>query len=118
MITTKKLKVPVFKAALTINIADNIEEFENHFLVKDNFEIKPCTDAFCVVIEELNCINLFFEYETSISVLAHECEHIKNRIWKCIGHVTDLDYDEPDSYLIEYLIEEVLKVQKKHNNKK
>lgn len=41
------------------------------------------------------------------SVIVHECTHLKNKIFKHINHNLDIDNDEPEAYLIQYLYETI-----------
>ena len=52
-----------------------------------------------------------------MSIIAHECLHVKNAVWNRIGYSPNPLNDEVDAYLLDYIMTEVLKVVEKHTNK-
>ena len=52
-----------------------------------------------------------------MSIIAHECLHVKNAVWARIGYSPQALNDEVDAYLLDYIMTEVLKVVEKHTNK-
>lgn len=118
MITKKKTTIPIYGAGFAIYVADDITEFKDYCGMKDVYEIPKAADAFFTYDCDIYLFEIFIEAKTSVPVIAHECHHIKNSLWDCIGHKPTLLDDEPDAYLLEYLIKQVLKVKEKHNSNK
>ena len=51
-------------------------------------------------------------------VIAHESTHVKNIIFKDIGQFPDLDNDEAEAYLMEWIVETVTNFYYNEDNKK
>ena len=110
MITKKVINIPIFRVKLTIAIVDNIEEslkLDSHIDV----EADSC------VIDYSNGKVLIVIASNDMSVIAHECLHVKNAVWNKIGYSPQILNDEVDAYLLDYIMTEVLKVVEKHTNK-
>lgn len=107
MITEKEFKVPIYKVELQIFVYDDIIDDSKEFP-----ELKDCY-GFVKVFDEENCIHLVIP-NNNMPVVIHELEHIKNSIWKLIQHTPNIEEDEPDAYLIEYLYECAEQAIEKH----
>lgn len=109
MITEKVITVPIYKYIVKILVCDTIIE------AKDKYDHIPddCNGAEIDYGDK----SMIVVTPDSTSVIVHECHHLKSAIFKRIGHITTPENDEVDSYLIEYLFEEVMKVVRKHLKK-
>lgn len=109
MITEKIIIVPIYKYKVKILVCDTIiEAKEKYDHIPDDCngtEIDYGDRSMIVVTPD------------SIPVIVHECHHLKSAVFKRIGHITTPENDEVDSYLIEYLFEEVMKVVNNHLKK-
>ena len=110
MITKKIINIPIFRTKLTIVVVDNIEE-----ALKLNSNIDTGADS-CVV-DYSNGKVMIVIASNDMSVIAHECLHVKNAVWSRIGYSPQALNDEVDAYLLDYIMAEVLKVVEKHTNK-
>lgn len=110
MITKKDINIPIFRLKLKIVVVDDIEE-----ALKINPNIN--TEADSCVIDYNNGKATIIIASNDMSVIAHECLHVKNAIWNRIGYSPNLVNDGVDAYLLGYIMEEVLKVVEKHTNK-
>ena len=110
MITKKNINIPIFRLKLKIVVVDNIEEA---------LEIDPYIDttANSCVINNNNGTATIIIASNDMSVIAHECLHVKNAVWNRIGYSPNPVNDEVDAYLLDYIMAEVLKVVEKHTNK-
>jgi len=64
--------------------------------------------------EETNRFTLFLRNEVKVSVgtIAHECKHIVNFIFEARGIKLDLNNDEPECYLLEWLVNKIYSIIK------
>lgn len=110
MITKKTINIPIFRLKLNIVVVDNIKEALE---IDSNID----TRADSLVINYNNGTVTIIIASNDISVIAHECLHVKNAVWNRIGYSPNPVNDEVDAYLLDYIITEVLKVVEKHTNK-
>ena len=110
MITKKNINIPIFRLKLKIVVVDDIEEA---------LEIDPNVDTIAdsCVIDNNNGTATIIIASNDMSVIAHECLHVKNAVWNRIGYSPNPLNDEVDAYLLDYIMTEVLKVVEKHTNK-
>ena len=110
MITKKVINIPIFRLKLKIIIVDELKEALG---IEPNID----TEADSCVIDHNNGTATIIIASNDISIIAHECLHIKNTIWARIGYSPQALNDEVDAYLLDYIMTEVLKVVEKHTNK-
>ena len=110
MITKKNINIPIFRLKLKIVVVDDIEEA---------LEINPNidTEEASLVIDNNNGTATVVIASNDMSIIAHECLHVKNAVWNRIGYSPNPVNDEVDAYLLDYIMAEVLKVVEKHTNK-
>ena len=110
MITKKVINIPIFRLKLKIIIVDELKEALG---IEPNID----TEADSCVIDYNNGTATIIIASNNMSVIAHECLHVKNAVWNRIGYSPQVLNDEVDAYLLDYIITEVLKVVEKHTNK-
>ena len=110
MITKKNIEIPIFRLKLKIVVVDDIKE-----ALKINPNIDTGADS--CVIDYNNGIATIIIASNDMSIIAHECLHVKNVVWARIGYSPNAMNDEVDAYLLDYIMTEVLKVVEKHTNK-
>ena len=110
MITKKNINIPIFRLKLKIVVVDDI---------KEALEVEPNidTEANSCIVDHNNGTATIVIASNDMSVIAHECLHIKNAVWIRIGYSPNSMNDEVDAYLLDYIMAEVLKVVEKHTNK-
>lgn len=110
MVTKKNINIPIFRLKLKIVVVDDI---------KEALEIDPYIDttADSCVTNNNNGTATIIIASNDMSVIAHECLHVKNAVWNRIGYSPNPVNDEVDAYLLDYIMAEVLKVVEKHTNK-
>ena len=110
MVTKKVINIPIFRLKLKIVVVDDI---------KEALEINPNidTEADSCVIDNNNGTATIIIASNDMSVIAHECLHVKNAVWTRIRYSPQVLNDEVDAYLLDYIMTEVLKVVEKHTNK-
>ena len=110
MITKKNINIPIFRLKLKIVVVDDIEEALE---IDTNIN----TEADSLVIDHNNGTATVIIASNDMSIIAHECLHVKNAVWNRIGYSPNPLNDEVDAYLLDYIMAEVLKVVEKHTNK-
>ena len=110
MITKKTINIPIFRLKLKIVVVDDIEEALE---IDTNIN----TEADSLVIDHNNGTATVVIASNDMSIIAHECLHVKNAVWNRIGYSPNPLNDEVDAYLLDYIMAEVLKVVEKHTNK-
>ena len=110
MITKKDIIIPIFRLKLKIVVVDDIKEA---LRIEPNID----TEADSCVIDHNNGTATIIIASNDMSIIAHECLHIKNAVWARIGYSPQALNDEVDAYLLDYIMTEVLKVVEKHTNK-
>lgn len=110
MITKKVINIPIFRLKLKIIIVDELKEALG---IEPNID----TEADSCAIDHNNGTATIIIASNDMSIIAHECLHIKNIVWNRIGYSPQALNDEVDAYLLDYIMAEVLKVVEKHTNK-
>lgn len=101
MITKKNINIPIFRLKLKIVVVDDIKEALE---IDSNID----TRADSCVIDHNNGTATIVIASNDMSVIAHECLHVKNAVWNRIGYVPQALNDEVDAYLLDYIMTEVL----------
>lgn len=107
MVTKKTIKVPIYDYRVIIVVADTLKEVYKIYPDID-YEGKAC-------VAEYTNYSIIAIPPYQPGIIAHECVHLKNCIWKYIGYKPEANNDEVDAYLVEYLFDQVSKVVAKHN---
>lgn len=99
----KKINIPIYRGVFVICITDDLKKVENKFnLINtdslDAFTFKIGHNYYMVTTKDLK-----------ISVIAHESVHIKNMIFKDSFIKLDINNDEPEAYLLEWVIDQYYK---------
>ena len=71
-------------------------------------------DALCGPVGEAGSIYMWYDLDyVTLGTIAHECLHACNFILQSRGVLADRHNDEPDAYLLGYLVDHVVKVLRK-----
>lgn len=57
---------------------------------------------------------IYIKYGSSLGDIVHECLHVAFYMLDSIGHQPTADDDEPLAYLLEYLVDQVMKIKRKY----
>lgn len=118
MVYTKHNFIPIYDCYFTIILSNSWgESFKKHPLLKERMEVwidddtpyAHCVDANRMVGKERHrCIyvmlNPWGHRNITTGTIAHESVHVKNYIWEQIKHVQDQKQDEPEAYLVDYIV--------------
>lgn len=117
--TTKKIfKIPMYyesgETKLMVYIADKLTDVKTFVECIDDPDDYDGVDA--VVFNWNNHIRVIFERKhIDAGRIAHEAIHIKNRIFKYSGIENDPDNDEPEAYLVQWIVNKIHGVLAKDN---
>lgn len=113
-----------FSTRLWVVVSDDCEaaaqKLTNHF--KDPFEWNS-KDTYAATYtakkiikgHERNFVIIIFPVNTEINVMAHEAVHAANHAFSNAGAKLDVDNDEPQAYLVDFVVRQILKTFKKYD---
>lgn len=107
----KKINIPLYGGKLIIHQSNNFKKLEKKYNLTDT---SGC-DALAFQLNKKNgCGRFFMLFEKNItpSIIAHECNHIVNLIFKHCYVDLDLENDEAQSYLLGWLVKQCHKFLK------
>lgn len=110
----KKLEIPLYHSDLIICQADDLKEFE------EKYELEDLNGFSAVVFERITKKGylkhyMCFNKNVTPSVIAHEAFHVTSLVFQSAGIIPDADNDEPQAYLLGWIVEKChkfLKVKK------
>jgi hypothetical protein len=105
----KNTRIPIYGGKFTIIVTDDFKEVEKKY----NLEDTNGFDAMFVQAKK-GAIHYIIALQTrnSPGTVAHECMHACNAIFKDNEITPDLDNDEPQAYLLGWLVDECHKFLK------
>lgn len=120
MLKSKLIKVDIYDAKLMLVCTDDVDAFEKkfdvslgkekifahtvwHYIKEDNVKWA------CVFIIANFKIKMSKKYRVTYGDLAHECFHASNMIFEMKGVRPDLSNDEPQAYLIKWIMNQCIK---------
>jgi len=111
MIKSKKFKVPIYNVSFTVVIFERDEELQNKF---KKVEFEPNISEFDGGVFEWKnhfylCLRKQFDkvqYPTN-GIIAHEAKHLVNNIFIYISHKLDEYNDEPECYLLGWIVDKI-----------
>lgn len=106
----KKIPIPLYHGYLHIHITDDFKDIEKKLDVElDNCELYEgiCFHEF--KNDSLH-VHVGFPLKTYPDVVAHESKHVVNKIFKIAGIKLDVDNDEPECYLLSWVVKQVYDV--------
>jgi len=113
MVLQKRIIVPLYNVQLVVYYGEYKELKKiNDSLGYNEFLESSFGKSFWNV--ETNRFRLFLRSEENISVgtIAHECKHIVNYIFDARGIKLDTDNDEPECYLLGWLVDKICSIIK------
>lgn len=101
----KVIKVPLYFQWLTIIQTDDFEYIEKKFKLTKS----PVAYDAVVFTEDKNPSSIVAVFNTKVtpSIIAHESVHICNTIFYNVGIQKDLLNDEPEAYLVGWLVDQI-----------
>lgn len=103
-----EIGVPLYQQTIVVIVTNNFNKTLKELDIPYNFD----TNLYGALTytDTPDSIYLFVnEFGNTISLLAHEAVHIVNEIFKRVRIVPDLDNDEPQAYLMGWLMGELSK---------
>lgn len=108
--TEKKIKVPIFNDYIKIVVFEDYKQINEKY----NAEFTNTTEATVTRWGNAGVLALFRKDKVTLQVLVHECVHIVNFIFKAKGIVLDVDNDELQAYLTDWVFNEINKTLTLH----
>ena len=102
----KTIKVPLYPNNLVMYKCDDLKEIEKLY------DLSDCSNYDAIVFEHKGLDIVAFSKTTSPGYIAHEALHITNNIFRSIGAQPDLDNDETQCYLLEWVVKQLHKFLK------
>lgn len=106
MFRQKKIDIPIYFGTLILVESDNIKKLEKKFEIKDIKPFDALTFPWVSKKGRTKYYMLFTQSGKTNKVIAHECLHTVNQIFKDRGIILDPDNDEPQCYLLGWLVEQ------------
>lgn len=103
-----KVKVPIYFSVIQIVVAKDLNKALRKLKINENGK-----DHEAFVVYDEDKIILFISKDASQGLIAHESVHIVNLIFKNAHVELDIDNDEPQAYLMGWVVEEITKAIKK-----
>lgn len=76
--------------------------------IHKKYELEVIGDPIAGVFEVGDDFHMYYNWESiRPGVVAHECKHLVNKIFERIGHQITTWADEPECYLLTYLVDKV-----------
>lgn len=107
----KRITIPIYGGSFTIHATDNFEKT----LSSIGYEGELICDAATVFDTSRNFDLVFWADRIQHGLIAHEAFHLTMRIMSHINKPYDLHNDEPEAYLIQFIITEIYKFLKANN---
>jgi hypothetical protein len=106
MLTERTIKIPIYDYKVKVVIFDDKEE-----VYKKYPQVSPiylgCT------LESIDSCTVIIP-PNDAETMVHECEHIKNCLWRYIGYTPQPSNDEVDAYLLMYIFSKIKEITQKH----
>ena len=112
------IKVPIYDREIEVIIYDKQEEAEK-FLGERGIEFKIGHYSGAALMnnetqEQVLMLDSTIEGFPDRGIIAHEAKHLVNDLFVCINYKLDMHNDEPEAYLLGYLVNEIHKIIDKH----
>ena len=114
MLVKKKIKVPIYGEEVIVIIYDDPVELKK--ILKDKISDIPeeIYDGWVYQVDGIiYCVLYVLEkprYPTP-GVIAHEAKHVVNNIFINIGHELDRYNDEPEAYLLGWVVNRIYEIK-------
>lgn len=109
MLTRRVKGVPLYPVRLCVMIYDEVDDLPYCYR-----ELAHGSVGFYHCGSDLREFLLAVRSGGDMGTIAHESEHVKNKIFAAIGYETDNMNDEVDAYLLGWIVMFVLDVYKLH----
>lgn len=110
----KTLTVPLYGSKINVEILETQEDVQN-YIIKHNVLTPTDNGGFYGLVffdDETQRVHLSFTREgLTPEVIAHEAIHVKNELFKLHGLYWDPTNDEPEAYLVGWLVKELSKLK-------
>jgi hypothetical protein len=108
----KYIEIPLYRGILSLIISDNIKEIQTIIPEFDSEEIYA--HAYYHKYKEKQCFSVIININNAgkkikYGTIAHESVHICNMIFELRDIKIEFENDEPQAYLVEWVVDTVMK---------
>jgi hypothetical protein len=96
----KVIRVPLYPNKLVMYKCDDLKEIEKLY------DLSDCSDYDAIVFESKGLNIVAFSKTITAGIIAHESLHIASDIFNSISADMDLNNQEPQCYLLEWVVEQ------------
>lgn len=97
-----RFTVPIYYSRVILTFTDDVDA------IHKKHDLDVVGDPIAGVFEAGDDFHIYFEWDsTRPAIVAHECKHLVNKIFERIGHQISTWSDEPECYLLTYLVDKV-----------
>jgi len=102
------IKIPIYNANIEI-FKGKIDELNEEMKKMGLDEMEPSCDSRTVWHEERNRFRIYWREDADfkLGILAHECKHLVDFIFRARGIDLDIVNDEPECYLLGFIVDKV-----------
>lgn len=97
----KTIKIPLYQGEVTLIKTDDLKEVEKKYKTQSLHGY----DA-CVLRDGHSQYIIAFTNNIRVGIIAHEALHLIGYIYEDIGAILDVKNDEPQCYLLEWIVDE------------
>lgn len=105
-----KIKIPIYGGTFIVEISNNLQDCFNKY----NINVSSLDYNAISLKRNINGKReylIFLKNDSNEGIIAHECKHVVNYIFKDIGQQLDLDNDEAECYLLKWLVNTTIKIK-------
>lgn len=108
-----KKKIPLYFGILQIVVANDFVKALNKLKIPYSDSFTPNSYGSFIVPSTKETVYVFVRKNVTSKIIAHEAVHIVNDIFNRVHIKLDLDNDEPQAYLMGWVVEQIHKAVKK-----
>ena len=106
---SKTIRIPIYGGRWTIVFVESLKEVEEKYKISDT----EGYDALTLSKGSWWC-TAFMNSEITPGIVAHECKHLLNNLFRHVGMRLDVDNDEAECYLLGWMVDTVNDLREKH----
>lgn len=106
-----ELKIPLYPGRLVVIVCDELKDgFDRLGIDPGDFDSHLAAFAAQRTYRGKKQFAVVVTRNTTLPMIAHECKHVVNMIFDFIGQALDLNNDEAECYLLEWIFAQVYKI--------
>lgn len=109
----REIPIPIYKGKLLIIFGSD----SNKIFKRLTGQERDRNSVAVTFVYNGNLAMIFAAKHVTPGSIAHEALHVINMTWERIGHNPSISNDEPDTYFIEWLVNEIHKIHDEFQKK-